>query len=768
MEKQYEKKITWAIKNFSSLQSENIHSDYFHVGGCKWRLLAYPKGYNNANHMSLFLSVADPTSLPSGWRRHTKFRLTILNQFSEKLSQSNLKETQHWFDEKSTNWGFPSMFSLSELHLKDSGFLVNGELKIVAEIDVLETIGKLDVTDEASTITETMSVKGFQLLPSQAKSVSYMFERHPDIASEFRPKNPNLRTAYMSLLLSLIETLRQLPQELSVDDLSDAYTGLGFMANVGFKLDWLEKKFDEVSQKKENEEAYETRLQEMEKDLKDLKQKYSDMEALVEKEKSWFPDDEYSLKLIRKDKRDSCLGNFHNVQHAGPTPKVNPNDSHSEFEVVSISIDLLVSNFLDFVRFSRGRLVAFPKGDQVDYLSLYLEVVQAQPFGWRKYVNFRISVVNQLSPELSEQQETQCWIDENATGWGVQDMLHLTKLHDKDGGFMVDGKVMIVAKVQVLEVVGTSEESGDATKPQSKMKRDDDGAKSNDLLNKIQEVVKESIDVNGFQVLPSQVESVRRIFERHPDIAVEFRGKNKHLRTTFMNFLLSLIETLCQPLEELSNEDLVEADIALTYLQDAGFSVGWLEKKLDQLKEKKEKEQSGLASLKDIEQRLHDLMDLCHQKKSEALSIGAPLNQCEILLKIRVRFNMSLVVQDESEEAIQDLEEYNYGPETKGLLMKTQQVMESIDVNGFQVLPYQVRSVSRIFEKHPGIASEIRPKNQHLRSAYMNFLLGLMETLCQPPQELSKGDLGQAHVALVCMMYAGFKVDWLEKKLDQV
>lgn len=80
----------------------------------------------------------------------------------------------------------------------------------------------------------------------------------------------------------------------------------------------------------------------------------------------------------------------------------------------------------------------------------------------------------------------------------------------------------------------------------------------------------------------------------------------------------------------------------------------------------------------------------------------------------------------------------------------------------------QINSVSRIFEKHPGTASEVRLQNPHLRSAYMNFLLSLIETFCQPPHELSKDDLGQIHVALVSMMYAGFKVDWLEKKLDEV
>ncbi|XP_024014639.1 MATH domain and coiled-coil domain-containing protein At3g58410 isoform X2 [Eutrema salsugineum] len=120
------------------------------------------------------------------------------------------------------------------------------------------------------------------------------------------------------------------------------------------------------------------------------------------------------------------------------------------------------------------------------------------------------------------------------------------------------------------------------------------------------------MDVNGFEV-----ESVRRIFERHPDIAVEFRAKNQRLKKECMNFLLGLIETLCQSLDELSNEDLVEVDIALTYLKDAGFSVGWLEEKLDQLKENKEKERSGLARLQEIEENLMKLNALAELEKSE-------------------------------------------------------------------------------------------------------------------------------------------------------
>ena len=52
-------------------------------------LVAYPKGYGDKvnTHFSLFLQVADSESLPNGWKRHIKFRLTVANQISEKLSK---------------------------------------------------------------------------------------------------------------------------------------------------------------------------------------------------------------------------------------------------------------------------------------------------------------------------------------------------------------------------------------------------------------------------------------------------------------------------------------------------------------------------------------------------------------------------------------------------------------------------------------------------------------------------------------------------------
>ncbi|KAL0866983.1 hypothetical protein Bca101_046101 [Brassica carinata] len=251
----------------------------------------------------------------------------------------------------------------------------------------------------------------------------------------------------------------------------------------------------------------------------------------------------------------------------------------------------------------KWRLFAYPKGkDKDDHLSLFLEVADSEslPSGWRKYVKFRQSSLR--------------WFDEKATGWGIPSLIPLTKLHDEKEGLLVNGDLVIDAEVDVLEVIGSFDESEES------------------------HLGKETMNVNGFQVLVSQEESVRRIFEMHPDIADGFRAKNQHLRNACMSFLLSLIETLCVSLQELSNADLVEADVALTYVRDAGFKVDWLEKKLEIVKEKKEKEKCSLIRLEEMKDKLLELKQKCsvlealvEKEEAELLATRTPLSFDDVL-----------------------------------------------------------------------------------------------------------------------------------------
>lgn len=49
------------------------------------------------------------------------------------------------------------------------------------------------------------------------------------------------------------------------------------------------------------------------------------------------------------------------------------------------------------------RVLIFPKGNNVDHLSMYLDVADSAtlPYGWSRYAQFSLAVVNQINPKYT-------------------------------------------------------------------------------------------------------------------------------------------------------------------------------------------------------------------------------------------------------------------------------------------------------------------------------------------------------------------------------
>lgn len=49
------------------------------------------------------------------------------------------------------------------------------------------------------------------------------------------------------------------------------------------------------------------------------------------------------------------------------------------------------------------RVLLFPKGNNVDHLSVYLDVADSAqlPYGWSRFAHFTLAVVNQYDPKLT-------------------------------------------------------------------------------------------------------------------------------------------------------------------------------------------------------------------------------------------------------------------------------------------------------------------------------------------------------------------------------
>ncbi|KAJ9540444.1 hypothetical protein OSB04_026950 [Centaurea solstitialis] len=126
-------RFTWSIENFSRQANKKLYSDVFEVAGYKWRVLIFPKG-NNVDHLSMYLDVADSSSLPYGWSRYAQFSLAVVNQIHNKFTVK--KDTQHQFHARESDWGFTSFMALSDLYDPGRGFLVNDKCVIEADVTV--------------------------------------------------------------------------------------------------------------------------------------------------------------------------------------------------------------------------------------------------------------------------------------------------------------------------------------------------------------------------------------------------------------------------------------------------------------------------------------------------------------------------------------------------------------------------------------------------------------------------------------------------------
>ncbi|WZZ22358.1 hypothetical protein YC2023_123745 [Brassica napus] len=90
-----------------------------------------------------------------------------------------------------------------------------------------------------------------------------------------------------------------------------------------------------------------------------------------------------------------------------------------------------------------------------------------------------------------------------------------------------------------------------------------------------------------------------------------------------------------------------------------------------------------------------------------------------------------------------------------------------IDFDGFQISASQVFPVANILYQDPHYVVDFKPENQWVQTKYM-YLLGLVETLSKPPQSLSATELSNAQRDLTALKESGFKLDWLNSKLEEV
>ncbi|ORX87688.1 cysteine proteinase [Anaeromyces robustus] len=145
-----DKKVyTWTIPQWSvALDREKLFSKTFEVGGCKWKLLLFPKGVTRNNIVSVFLySVnANDENCPQSWYACSHFGLALANPYEKKIFIK--KEAHHRFTTKENDWGFQQFIKTNDLYKvrgnTGKSLIENDTLSVIAYIRVIkDTTGVL-------------------------------------------------------------------------------------------------------------------------------------------------------------------------------------------------------------------------------------------------------------------------------------------------------------------------------------------------------------------------------------------------------------------------------------------------------------------------------------------------------------------------------------------------------------------------------------------------------------------------------------------------
>lgn len=102
----------------------------------------------------------------------------------------------------------------------------------------------------------------------------------------------------------------------------------------------------------------------------------------------------------------------------------------------------------------KWRILIFPKGNNVDHLSMYLDVADSAtlPYGWSRYAQFSLSVVNQLHPKYTCRKDTQHQFNSRESDWGFTSFMPLSDLYDPNRGYLENDRVIVEAEVAVRKV----------------------------------------------------------------------------------------------------------------------------------------------------------------------------------------------------------------------------------------------------------------------------------------------------------------------------
>ncbi|KVH89716.1 MATH-like protein [Cynara cardunculus var. scolymus] len=163
------------IQQFSSLTKHDVgryESSEFEAGGYKWKLVVHPNGNKSkkvGEFLSVYLAMAEPTSLPPGWEVYATFRIFLLDQNNDNyLKLEDAMSKGRRFHRLRTEWGFDRFIDLKEFSDSSNGYLLEDDCVFGAEVFVCKERSK-GKTECLSMVKDAVAFKNTWKISSYTK-----------------------------------------------------------------------------------------------------------------------------------------------------------------------------------------------------------------------------------------------------------------------------------------------------------------------------------------------------------------------------------------------------------------------------------------------------------------------------------------------------------------------------------------------------------------------------------------------------------------------
>ncbi|XP_050138114.1 MATH domain and coiled-coil domain-containing protein At3g58250-like [Malus sylvestris] len=157
--------------------------------------------------------------------------------------------------------------------------------------------------------------------------------------------------------------------------------------------------------------------------------------------------------------------------------------------LVSVDFSWKVENFSKLNNFKhysdvfsvgdyKWQILLYPRGNNVDFLSVYLVVAESSklPPGWSRHAAFSLTLVNQLHPSNSKTLDTEHLFNKRGSDWGFTSLIPLNDFCNPSKGYLVDDMCIIRAKVAVhkaeIKILEHQASSSAPIKPSDKKRKE--------------------------------------------------------------------------------------------------------------------------------------------------------------------------------------------------------------------------------------------------------------------------------------------------------